>query len=45
MPFDPRGYYFKCGLEIGEHGKECGHASDAIKMGQCKKWDEYNPLE
>ncbi|MBI3379010.1 MAG: radical SAM protein [Nitrospirae bacterium] len=43
--FDPRGYYFKCGLEIGEHGKECGHASNAIKMGQCKKWDEYNPLD
>lgn len=42
--FDPRGYYFKCGLEIGEPGKECGNASGA-KLKQCKKWDEYSPFD
>lgn len=43
--FDPRGYYYKCALQIGEGGKECGYVDDETEWEQCEKWGKYNPLE
>jgi uncharacterized protein len=41
---DPEGFYFKCGLEIGENEKRCGHVKDAVPWQACQKWSDFDPL-
>lgn len=43
--FDPNGYYLKCGLEIGEVGKECGSIHGEINELQSRRWEEYSPFQ
>ncbi len=42
--FDPKGRYFRCGLEIGEAEKWCGNAYGDINVPQYQKWENYDPL-
>lgn len=42
--FDPKGRYFKCGLEIGEAEKVCGNVYGEINVPQYQKWENYDPL-
>jgi uncharacterized protein len=42
---DPEGFYFKCGLEIGDNGKRCGHVAPDTPWAQYHKWRSYDPLD
>lgn len=42
---DPEGFYFKCGLEIGDDTKRCGHVATDTQWAQCSKWRTYDPLD
>lgn len=42
--FDPAGRYFRCGLQLGETGRECGSLNGTVNHLESEKWAAYSPF-
>ncbi len=43
--FDPKGRYYKCGIQIGELDKHCGDVNGTLNHTQNELWEQYTPLK